>query len=95
MIGWLSTRLASKALVGVTPTSVIESVLVGMFGAFIGGDFVAAQLNSGVVNNTQFTLSGLMLAVGGAVVILLLLKLMRRLVGPMRTGKSPSKKRDY
>jgi uncharacterized membrane protein YeaQ/YmgE (transglycosylase-associated protein family) len=77
-----------------TPTSVIESILVGMFGAFIGGDFVAAQFNAGVVATT-FTVSGLVLAVAGAIVILLLLKLMRKMVGPQRNSKSTTRKRDY
>ncbi len=90
-IGWLFSRMASAS----THTSTVENVLVGMFGAFIGGDFVAAQFNNGVVNNTQFTLSALLLSIAGAVVILLLLKLMRRIVGPMRNSKATSRKRDY
>jgi uncharacterized membrane protein YeaQ/YmgE (transglycosylase-associated protein family) len=90
LIGWLSTRMMTAA----TPTAVIENVLVGMFGAFIGGDFVAAQFNAGVVT-TQFTIGGLMFAVIGAIVILLLLKLMRKLVGPQRNSKSVARKRNY
>jgi uncharacterized membrane protein YeaQ/YmgE (transglycosylase-associated protein family) len=89
-IGWLSTRMTSAP----TRASVVENVLVGMFGAFIGGDFVAAQFNGGVVATT-FTVPGLVLAVGGAIVILLLLKIMRKLVGPQRNSKSTSRKRDY
>ena len=77
-----------------TPTSVIENVLVGMFGAFIGGDFVAAQFNGGVVATT-FTVPGMLIAIAGAIVILLLLRLMRKLVGPQRNSKSISRKRDY
>ena len=66
----------------------IENVLVAVFGAFIGGDFIASSLNGGVVNDTDFKVSSLAMAVTGAVVMLLLLKLMRKLVGPMRQGKS-------
>ncbi len=77
-----------------SPTSVIENVLVGMFGAFIGGDFVAAQFNGGVVATT-FTVPGMVMAIGGAIVILLLLRLMRKLVGPQRNSKSSVRKRDY
>ncbi len=89
-IGWLSTRMTKTP----SGTAVIENVLVSMFGAFIGGDFVAAQFNGGVVATT-FTVPGMVLAVVSAVVILLLLKLMRKLVGPQRNGKSNSRKRDY
>lgn len=65
----------------------MENVLVGMFGAFIGGDFVASMLNGGVVNDQDFTLGALGLAVASAVVMLVLLRLMRGAVGPLRSGK--------
>jgi uncharacterized membrane protein YeaQ/YmgE (transglycosylase-associated protein family) len=71
----------------------IENILIGMFGAFIGGEFVSAQL-SGAAVATGFHMSSLALAIAGAVVMLLL-KLMRKVVGPMQKGKSNQKKRDY
>jgi uncharacterized membrane protein YeaQ/YmgE (transglycosylase-associated protein family) len=70
---------------------VLENVLVGVFGAFIGGDFVASQLNGGVINDKDFSFKSLALAVGGAVLMLLALKLMRKTVGPMRGGKSKAR----
>ena len=72
---------------------IIENVLVGMFGAFIGGDFVAAQFNGGVINDSVFTFGGLALAAAGGVLMLLALRLMRRLVGPLRNSKSRATKR--
>lgn len=72
---------------------IIENVLVGMFGAFIGGDFVAAQFNGGVINDKVFTFGGLALAAAGGVLMLLALALMRRVVGPMRNSKSRAQKR--
>jgi uncharacterized membrane protein YeaQ/YmgE (transglycosylase-associated protein family) len=72
----------------------IENILIGMFGAFIGGDFAAVQI-SGAKVAESFHLSSLLLALGGAIGMLLLLQLMRKLVGPMRKGKSSQKKRDY
>jgi uncharacterized membrane protein YeaQ/YmgE (transglycosylase-associated protein family) len=71
----------------------VENVLLGMFGAFIGGDFVSVQLNGPEVA-TGFHFSSMLLAVGGAVVMLLLLKLMRKVVGPLKKGRSSQKKRD-
>ena len=67
---------------------IIENVGVGIFGAYIGGDFVASMLNGGVINDKDFSIRSLGLAVGGAVVCLVLLRLMRRTVGPMQAGKS-------
>ncbi len=87
--GWLSTRMMTAPSRSVQ----IENVLLGMFGAFMGGDFVAVQFSGAkVAESFQFT--SLLLAVGGAVVLLLLLQLMRKAVGPMRNGVS-KKKRDY
>jgi uncharacterized membrane protein YeaQ/YmgE (transglycosylase-associated protein family) len=69
----------------------IEEVLVGVFGAFIGGEFVSAMLNSGTAPTTV-TAGGLFNAVGGAIAMLLLLTLMRRAVGPMRSRKKPTRR---
>ena len=66
----------------------VENILAGVFGAFVGGDFIVSSLNGGVVNDTDFKFSSLAMAVAGAVVMLLALKLMRKMVGPMRAGKS-------
>lgn len=66
----------------------VEEVLVGVFGAFIGGEFLLAQFNDGVASKAFFSMASLGLAVGGAVVMLLLLRVMRSVVGPMRASKS-------
>ena len=87
--GWLLSRMMDAPVRSVQ----IENVLLGMFGAFIGGDFVSVQL-SGPEIATGFHLSSLLLAVGGAVVMLLLLKLMRKAVGPLKKGRSNQKRRD-
>ena len=64
------------------------------FGAFIGGDFVAARLSTGIVNDKVFSVRSLGLAIAGAVTLLLILKAMRKAVGPLRHGKSPSRRRE-
>lgn len=69
------------------PTLLVENVLVGVFGAFIGGDFVVSMLNHGVVNDKIFSMRSLAFAVTGAVVMLLLLRLVRGAVGPLRAAK--------
>lgn len=67
---------------------IIENVGVGIFGAYIGGDFIASMLNGGVINDTDFSMRSLGLAIGGAIACLVILRLMRRVVGPMKAGKS-------
>ena len=71
---------------------ILESLGVGMFGAFIGGDFVAALLSHGKTSDTVFSMSSLGMAVGGAVVALGLLRLMRRAVGPQHVTKGPRRR---
>lgn len=63
----------------------IESVLVGIFGAFVGGDFLVAMLWGPKAGGISAV--GLAMAVAGAVVMLALLSVMRRAVGPMRPAK--------
>lgn len=63
----------------------IEAVLVGVFGAFVGGDFLVAMLWAPAAGG--FSATGLAMAVVGAVVMLALLSVMRRAVGPMRPAK--------
>ena len=70
----------------------IEEVLVGVFGAFIGGEFVPGVLR-GDGPDPGFTGTALACAVAGAVVMLLVLRTMRKAVGPLRTSRSPASRR--
>jgi uncharacterized membrane protein YeaQ/YmgE (transglycosylase-associated protein family) len=89
LAGWLSSRLLSQP----SRSAQVENIVVGMFGAFVGGDFIAAQFNGGVVA-PEFRISSLGLAVLGAVIMLGLLQWMRKAVGPLKKGRSSQKKRD-
>jgi uncharacterized membrane protein YeaQ/YmgE (transglycosylase-associated protein family) len=73
--------------------ALVENLLVGVFGAFIGGDFVAAMISGGVVNDKVFKVGSLAMAIAGAVVLLLMLRLMQRVVGPLRAGKAKPRHR--
>jgi uncharacterized membrane protein YeaQ/YmgE (transglycosylase-associated protein family) len=66
---------------------VIENILVGVFGAFIGGDLIVSQLNHGLIDDKIFKFGSLLWAIGGAVGAIMLLRLLRRAVGPMRVAK--------
>lgn len=71
----------------------VENVLVGIFGAFIGGDFIVTLMNKGVVNDKDFSIGSLAFAVTGAIALLLILRLLRLAVGPMRAGKKKPRAR--
>lgn len=87
-VGAVVGGLAGLFIGSKTKVTRIEEVLVGVFGAFIGGEFVTAMLNSGK-QQAEFTMIGLVNAIGGAVALVLLLTLMRRAVGPMQSRKKP------
>lgn len=71
---------------------ILENVGVGVFGAYIGGDFVASVLSHGKTSDTVFSMGSLGLAVGGAILALGLLRLMRRVVGKQHVTKGPRRR---
>lgn len=96
-IGWLASQLAENKG---GATGRIESILVGVFGAFIGGEFVASMFATPApvvatvlgavaapIPSTPFTMMALVLAAAGSVVMLILLAVMRKAVGPMQQHK--------
>jgi uncharacterized membrane protein YeaQ/YmgE (transglycosylase-associated protein family) len=87
-IGWLAGLMMGG---GRGKVVLVENMLVGVFGAFIGGEFVADMLHMGVPGS--FSAGALGISVVGAIVLLVLLRLMRGAVGPMQASKSRSKGR--
>lgn len=87
-VGWLAgTMMGSKGTI-----LRIEEALVGIFGAFIGGEFIATLLTSAKAAE-KFSATALGTAIAGAVVLLVLLRAMRRVVGPLRSRKGPPARR--
>jgi uncharacterized membrane protein YeaQ/YmgE (transglycosylase-associated protein family) len=70
----------------------VEDLLVGVFGAFIGAEFVVDAFRGGPPV-PGFSVGSAGMAVLGAGVMLALLKMMREAVGPLRSGKSTSARR--
>jgi uncharacterized membrane protein YeaQ/YmgE (transglycosylase-associated protein family) len=88
LAGWLFGAVtASKGKI-----QRLEEVLVGVFGSFIGAESTAAMLGQ-PETATGFNPAALAGAVVGAIVILVLLRVMRGAVGPLRNSKSPSARR--
>ena len=69
----------------------VENMLVGVFGAFIGGEFLLSQLVAPPATGSLVQALGL--AAAGAAVMLVLLRAMRGVVGPMKNSKSRVKQR--
>ena len=71
---------------------VLENLGVGVFGTFIGGDFVAAMFRHGAAADKGLSMGTVGMAVAGGVVALVLLRLMQRAVGPMHRSKAPRRR---
>jgi uncharacterized membrane protein YeaQ/YmgE (transglycosylase-associated protein family) len=71
----------------------IEEVLVAIFGAFIGGDFLLTLLEGEAAKPSFFSIQALGMGIAGAGVLLLLLHLMRGAVGPLQSKKSKVRQR--
>jgi len=82
-LGWVTWWMTD----GTGRILMLESLGVGIFGAFIGGDFMVAMLTSGVVDPNIFSIRSLAFAVAGAGLMLVMLRLMRRAVGPLQASK--------
>lgn len=97
MVGWLAGAAAKNA----TPANRVEDVLVGVFGAFAGGEFLLAQFSAApppVVKGAEvaasggFSVAAVGMGIAGAIVMLMLLRMMRGAVGPMRNSKPRARK---
>ncbi len=88
LAGWLAgTMMQSKGKI-----QRLEEVLVGVFGAFIGAESTFAMFER-VRPASGFDGTALAGGVAGAIVLLLLLRFMRGVVGPLRNSKSPASRR--
>ena len=84
-VGWLATVLVPAA----GATNRIESIAMALFGAYGGGSFLDRGTGPGA---ESFQPAALGLAVAGAVLMLVLLSVLRRAIGPLRPHKQPKRK---
>jgi len=89
VVGWLAGLMMASG----NRIVILENVAVGVFGAFIGGDFLASMLHGPLVNDKVFSARSLAYALLGAGTLLLALRAMRAAVGPLRDRKSAVRQR--
>ena len=74
-MGLIVGVLAKFIMPGKDPGGFIVTILIGIAGAFVGG-YIGSFLGLGEV--TGFNLGSLLLAIGGAVILLILYRVIRR-----------------
>jgi len=77
ILGLVAGTLAKFLVPGRDPSGCIITILLGIIGAFLGG-FIGTRLGWGTVTAGDFDLRSVALATLGAIVLLLLGRLVRR-----------------
>jgi len=75
VMGLIVGMLAKFIMPGKDPGGCIITILIGIAGAFVGG-FIASRLGLGSV--TGFDIRSILVAIGGAVVLLILYRVIKR-----------------
>jgi uncharacterized membrane protein YeaQ/YmgE (transglycosylase-associated protein family) len=75
VLGLVAGLLAKLIMPGKDPGGVIITILLGVGGAFVGG-WIGTQL--GIASFNGFTLQGVLVATAGAVVLLVIYRLLRK-----------------
>ncbi len=75
VLGLIAGVFAKMIMPGKDPGGFIITVVLGIAGAFVGG-WIGTQL--GIASFTGFTVQGILVATGGAVVVLVLYRLIKK-----------------
>jgi uncharacterized membrane protein YeaQ/YmgE (transglycosylase-associated protein family) len=75
ILGLIAGALAKFIVPGRDPGGIIVTILIGSAGALIGG-YISTRVGSGAVDGID--LRSILIAVGGAIILLLILRVIRR-----------------
>ena len=75
VLGLIAGIIAKAILPGRDPGGLIITILLGIGGAFVGG-FIATQMGYG--SYSGFDMRSLLMAIGGALVILIIFRMIRK-----------------
>ena len=74
LIGWVASMIMRTD----AQQGLILNVIVGIVGAFLGGLLIAPLLGTGTINQNDFSISGLLVSLLGAVILLAIVNFFRR-----------------
>ncbi len=73
LIGWVASMLMRS------PEGLVMDIVVGIVGAFIGGWLLSPYFGGGTINSHDFSLPSLIVSLLGAIILLAVVNLLRRL----------------
>ncbi len=74
LIGWVASMIMRTD----AQQGVILNVVVGIVGAMLGGWLLSPLIGGGTINTNDFSMMGLLLSLGGAIIQLAIVNLFRR-----------------
>ena len=74
LIGWVASLIMKTD----AQQGMFLNIVVGVVGALLGGWLLSPMLGAGTVNQGDFSLMGLLVSLGGAIVLLFVVNLVRR-----------------
>lgn len=74
LIGWIASMIMRTD----AQQGLLLNIIVGIVGAFLGGFLLAPLFGTGTINSNDFSLSGLLVSLLGAVILLAIVNLFRR-----------------
>ena len=74
LIGWVASMLMRTD----GQQGILLNVIVGIVGAFLGGWLLAPMFGTGTINQNDFSVSGLVVSLLGAVILLAIVNLFKR-----------------
>ena len=74
LIGWVASIIMRTN----SRQGLIADIIVGIVGAFVGGYFLSPLFNVGTINEGNFSIPALLVSLGGAIILLILFRLLRR-----------------
>jgi uncharacterized membrane protein YeaQ/YmgE (transglycosylase-associated protein family) len=74
LIGWVASMIMRTD----AQQGVILNVVVGIVGAMLGGWLLSPLIGGGTINTSDFSAIGLLLSLGGAIILLAIVNLVRR-----------------
>jgi len=74
VIGWLASLIMRTD----AQQGLMLNIVVGIVGALLGGWLLSPLVGAGTVNQGDFSLMGFLVSLGGAIILLLVVNLIRR-----------------
>ena len=74
VVGWLASIVMKRD----GSQGIFLNIVVGIIGALLGGFLLAPLFGTGTINQGDFSLSGLLVSLAGAIILLFVVNLIRR-----------------